>query len=116
MKCKVGSISLGGGHASAIAVVIPAMAGSSSRTLSLRDGKLWMSSIRQQIHSVAKEVNGGSTPLLAPARLRKKNVTRWATGSADFPADYQCLLDLEMISKWDLWYLLNCEACFETLY
>ena len=116
MKCKTGTFYLGGTHSSAVAMVIPAKSGDSSRTMSLFDGREWMGTIRKHLHAMASKMNGGTTPLATPAVLKKKNVTRWATGRTEFPVDYRCVVDLGLIDEWTLWYLLDCEACFETLW
>ena len=94
-------------------MLLPCYNGKSTVALEIDEGKSWMKQIRTAIHEMVKIIGG--EPLASPSRLAPKNTTRWAVGSPGFPVEYESVVELGILSKNDVWYFLDCEACLDAV-
>ena len=85
--------------------------------MSIAEGRKWVQKIRAKIHTITVAIarEKGKSPLLSPSKLAPKNITRWVKASAGFPKEYEVVVNLGIMSENDMWYFLDCEACFEAI-
>ena len=113
----MGTTRVGGEHRKSKVLLTPRWEGKSVRIVSIPEGRQWAQEIREALHSItvsiAKEHKKPHLP--APSKMAPKNVTRWVKGSSQFPEEYEIVVSLGIMGRDDLWYFLDCEACFEAI-